>query len=82
MRRKSSRTKGKIRLSRMFQELKEGEKVSIVRDLAFEAGFPKRIQGITGTIQGKRGKAYIVKIKDYNKEKTLIVKPIHLKKLK
>ena len=82
MKTKSKREKGKIRLSRFFQELKEGDKVSIVREPSVPAGFPERMQGRTGEIESKRGKAYIVKLKDYNQEKRYIIEPIHLKKIK
>lgn len=82
IKRKLKREKGKIRLSRWFQEFKEGDKVAVVRELSVQAGFPSRIQGRTGEIRGKRGKAYIVAIKDYNQEKTFIIGPIHLKRLK
>lgn len=79
---KGAREKGKVRLSRMFQELKEGEKVSVVREMSQKAGFPQRIQGRSGFVEGKRGNAYVVKIKELGKEKSYIIKPIHLKRLK
>jgi large subunit ribosomal protein L21e len=40
------------------------------------------MEGKTGTVEGKRGQAYIVKAKDLKAMKTFIIKPIHLKKLK
>jgi len=70
------------KITRTFQELKEGDRVSLVREPSDQVAFPKRMQGRSGTITGKRGKSYIIKIKDLNKEKTYIVKPVHLKKLK
>jgi large subunit ribosomal protein L21e len=39
----------------------------------------RRFFGRTGTIAEKRGKSYIVKIKDGKKEKELIARPEHLK---
>lgn len=80
--RKQIREKGKLRLSKIFQELKEGDKVTMVREHSVPATFPKRMQGRTGLVKGVRGKAYIVEIKDYDEAKTYIVEPIHLKKLK
>ncbi len=80
--RKKIRTRGKLQLSRYFQELKEGDRVSIIRESSVKSSFPKRLQGRTGLIVGKRGKAYIIKIKDQNKEKKFIIEPIHLRKLK
>jgi len=82
IKRKLQREHGKIQLSRYFQELKKGEKVAVVRELSIQPKFPKQIQGRSGIIEGKRGDSYIVKIKDLNKEKTYIIHPIHLKKLK
>jgi ribosomal protein L21E len=78
---KKIRTRGKIQLSRYFQNLKEGDNVSIVRDLSVEFNFPERMQGRTGIVAKKRGRAYVVKIMDHDKEKKFIIKPIHLKKI-
>ena len=80
--RKSIRSRGKLQLSRYFQELNEGDFVAISREQAVPVNFGKRLQGITGVVEGKRGKAYIVKIRDGNKEKRLLIEPIHLKKIK
>ena len=79
---KPLRTRGKLQLSRYFQELKEGESVAVVRELSINSNFPERLQGRTGKIDGKRGRNYIVKIKDQSKEKTFLIEPIHLKKIK
>jgi len=81
MRSKKNRTKGKIQLSRYFQELKLGDRVSIVREPSVGAGFPDRLQGKTGIVKGKRGKAYIIELRDYIYNKKFIVEPIHLKKI-
>lgn len=82
MKRKPVRTRGKLQLSRYFQELEKGDSVAIVREPAVQSSFPTRLQGRTGLIEDKRGKAYIVKIKDQNKEKKFLIEPIHLKKIK
>ena len=82
MKKKKNRTKGKISFSRYFQDFKEGDNVSVVRELAINASFPERLQGRTGVIESKRGKAYFVNIKDQNKEKKFLIEPIHLKKIK
>jgi len=82
IKRKKVRTRGKLSLSRYFQEFKEGDRVGIVREHSQNPKFPARIQGITGVVEGKRGRAYIIKIKEGNKEKIHIIKPIHLKKIK
>lgn len=81
MTKKNSREKGKLKLRRMFQKLKPGDKVAIVGEPSLKAEFTKRMQGKVGIIESRRGKAYIVKIKDYNEEKKLIIQPIHLRRI-
>ena len=81
VKRKKIRTRGKIPLSKMFQNLVTGQPVAVVREVSVDAGFPDRIQGRTGTVVSKRGHAYIVKIKDHDKEKTFIIRPVHLRKI-
>lgn len=80
--RKKVRTRGKIQLSRYFQELNIGDAVAVVREKAIQSRFPEKLQGRTGVVESKRGKFYVVKIKDQNKEKKFIIEPIHLKKIK
>ena len=82
MRRKKVRTRGKLQLSRYFQELKKGDSVAVVRERAVQSSFPTRLQGKTGIIENKRGKSYLIKIKDKDKEKKFLIEPIHLKKIK
>jgi large subunit ribosomal protein L21e len=79
---KKKKSKGKEKITKIFRNLKEGDRVAVVIEPSEKTGFPEKLQGRTGIIEGKRGKAYIVKIKDYNREKRFIIKPVHLKKLK
>lgn len=79
---KSIRTRGKIQFSKYFQKLKEGDFVIISKEQSIQSNFQKRLQGKTGTVEGKRGKNYIIKIKDGNKNKKFLINPIHLKKIK
>jgi large subunit ribosomal protein L21e len=79
--RKRIRTRGKLSLSRYFQELNEGDRVAIVKETSVASSFPERMQGRTGVVLGKRGNACIIRIKDHEKEKTFIIPPIHLKKI-
>ncbi len=80
--RKAVRTRGKIQLSRYFQEFKEGDSVAVLKEKSIKSNFPLRLHGRTGKIEKKQGKAYVIKIKDQNKEKKFIINPIHLKKIK
>ena len=79
--RKKVREKGKLKLGRMFHKFKIGENVALVREVSKKSNFPRRLQGKTGIIEEERGRAYIVKIQDMNKEKRFIINPIHLKKI-
>ena len=78
---KKAREKGKIKLSMYFQKFNEGDNVSVIIEASLVANTPKRFQGRIGKIAGKKGKAYVVKIYDQNKEKEFLIKPIHLKKI-
>ncbi len=80
-RKKKIRTRGKIQLSRYFQELKQGDSVAVVMEPSVNFNFPERLQGRTGTIVSKRGRAYVIEIKDMKKEKRFIIKPVHLRRL-
>ena len=82
IKRKEPRDHGKIKLSKYFQDFKQGDRVAVVRELAMIPKFPKQLQGRSGVIESKRGRSYIVKIKDLNKDKTYIIHPVHLRKLK
>lgn len=82
LKRKRLRTRGKAQLSEHFKEFKEGDRVAIIRDRSYQFPLPERMNGITGKIIGKRGEAYLISMKDGKKQKTVILKPIHLKKLK
>jgi large subunit ribosomal protein L21e len=80
--RKEIRSRGKIKLSEYFKKLNTGDIVSVVREKSLDAKFPRRLQGRTGVVKGKKGRAYIIKIKDQEKEKEFLIAPVHLKKLK
>jgi ribosomal protein L21E len=82
VRKKKIREKGKLQLSKYFQELNNGDFVAIVKEPSVQAKFPERIQGKTGIVEGKRGMSYIIKIRDQEKEKKFLIAPIHLKKIK
>ena len=80
---KEKRTKGKISLSKYFQTFDQGDKVYLSTEPAIQKGmYNPKFLGKVGLIQGKRGNCYKVNIKDFTKEKTLIVHPVHLIKIK
>lgn len=80
--RKKIRERGKARLSKIFQEFKKGDKVALIRNLSQKGMFPKRFHGLTGIVEDKKGRAYIVKFLNGKRYKRLTIKPAHLKKLK
>ncbi len=75
------REKGKLQLSRYFQKMNPKEIVAIVKNSSIPSNFPDRIQGKTGVVESKRGKAYVIRVKDIDKEKKFLIEPIHLKKI-
>lgn len=79
--RKKVRKRGKISIERYIQKLSIGDKVYLKADPTVQKGlYHTRFHGKTGTIKNKKGKCYEVVIKDYNKEKTLIIHPVHMEK--
>ena len=79
--RKRPRQKGLPPVTRVLQTFEEGEKASIIIDPSIHKGQPhRRFYGLTGTIVGKQGRAFLVEVKTGNKKKTLIVGPEHLRK--
>jgi len=79
--RKNIREKGKIAIRNFFQSFDEGERVNLVMEPGVQRGmFHPRFHGRTGIVTRKQGNSYYIKIKDGNKEKAVIVHPVHLKK--
>ncbi len=77
---RSPRERGKIPLTPRLIELNPGDYVDIIINPAVHRGMPhKRFHGKTGRVIGKRGRAYIVEVRDGGKMKTLIVRPDHLR---
>ncbi len=81
VKRKNIRLRGKISLSSYFQKFKENDSVAVTKDVSLNSNFPKRLQGRTGKVIGKRGRAYIIKLKDQEMEKEYLIEPVHLKKI-
>ena len=80
VKRKDVRTRGKLQLSKYFQEFEKGDEVAIVRELSVPKNFPEKTIGKTGEIEGKRGEFYIVKVNEFDREKRFIIHPIHLRR--
>ena len=80
---KHPRERGVRGLSRLLQDYEVGQKVAICIDpTRIETAPHRRYHGLTGTIVGRRGSAYVVEVYLGDKRKTLITEPDHLKPLK
>jgi large subunit ribosomal protein L21e len=77
---KDIRSKGKTSLSRFLQDLNIGDRVCLKADSSYQKGmyFP-RFHGKIGVVKAKKGRYYEVLVKDQNKEKTLLLHPLHFK---
>lgn len=77
---KDSREKGMPSLSYLLKEYEPGDKVSIYVNSTIHKGQPhRRYHGRTGTIIGRRGRAYLVSFNIGGKEKIVISRPEHIK---
>ncbi len=80
--RRKPRERGLSPITRALQQFEKGDKVSIVIDPSIHKGMPhRRYQGKTGDVEEKRGDAYIVKVRNGNAIKNVIVRPEHLRKV-
>lgn len=78
---KSIRRKGKISLSKYFQTFNEHDKVRLNAEPSCPNGmYFRRFHNKFGIIKGKRGECYEIIIKDGNKNKMIIVHPVHLRR--
>lgn len=79
---KRVRNKGKMSSNRYLEKYSIGDRVVLVGEPAYQKGmyFP-RFHGKAGTVTRKQGKCYFVRIKDINKTKSILVHPVHLKRL-
>lgn len=79
---KRKRHRGKVTITRMLQEFKIGDKVRVIQEPAIHKGMPNpKFKNVVGEVIKKRGKAYIVKLKDLNKIKRVVSASVHLRKM-
>jgi len=82
-----SKTRHKLRkhgkkatVNRLLEKPALNSTVQVNINSSVHKGMPHaRFQGLSGKVVGYRGNSVEVKIKDGNKEKLLVVRPIHLK---
>ena len=75
------RDRGTSPPQRAVQTFEQGQKVHLKIDPSVPEGrYHPRFDGHTGVVEGEQGQAYKVRINDGGKDKTLIVKPAHLRR--
>ena len=78
--RQNVRQRGRPPVTHSLRSFDDGTKVAISINPAIHAAMPHpRYAGLTGTVIGRRGKAFEVSIRDGGKTRMLIVGPEHLK---
>ncbi|MDY6965610.1 MAG: 50S ribosomal protein L21e [Halobacteriota archaeon] len=77
---KRIRDKGLSPISRAIQVFEPGQMVHIKIDPSVHKGMPNpKFHGKTAKVEGKRGRAYILEVRDGRKMKKIFVRPEHLK---
>jgi len=76
------RGKKKVPITAQLRTFKVGETAVVKIDPSLQAASPHpRFYGKSGVVIEKRGRAYVLEIKDRGKTKKLIAGPAHLKKI-
>lgn len=79
---KTRAQKGKVSQRHFLQEFKLQDKVYLTMEPAYQKGnYCLRFYGASGVVTGKKGACYEVRIKNRNAERTVIVHPVHLRKV-
>jgi len=77
---KRPRERGLSPVSRAVQDFNPGDRANIVIDSSVHRGMPNpKFHGKTGTVITKRGRSYVLKVRDMSAFKTVIVAPEHLR---
>jgi large subunit ribosomal protein L21e len=78
--RKKPRNRGLQPIGRLLKEYECGDKVVIMIDPSVHKGMPHpRYHGKVSVVEEKRGRAYVVKLVERGKVRTIIARPEHLK---
>jgi large subunit ribosomal protein L21e len=79
--RRGPRQRGLSPITRSFRSFDVGERVTIVIDSSFQKGWPhNRFHGMTGTVVGRRGRAFLVDVRFGGRIKQAVVRPEHLRR--
>lgn len=72
----------KTTVNQFLKKFKKDENVKISIEPSSHKGMPDvKFNGRIGKVKGKRGNAYVVKLKDGNSTKNVIVNPEHLESI-
>ena len=78
--REKFRKKGRVTVNKLMRNFDLGQRIVIDIESSSLSGMPfRRFQGLSGKVVGRRGRAYLVEIKDGGKKKKIIANPEHLK---
>src|SRR5437867_147730 len=78
--RRGPRERGLSPITRSFQSFEVGARVTIVIDSSVQKGWPHhRFHGMTGTVVGQRGAAFLVDVRFGGRIKQAVVRPEHLR---
>ena len=77
--RRKPRERGKSGLSKILRDYKKGDKVVIITDPSVHKGMPhRRYHGEIGVIADRRGRSYVISVKQGDAVKEIIVRPEHI----
>lgn len=77
--RKKPRERGMAGLSKLLKQYKIGDRVVVKLDPSVHKGMPhRRFHGKIGTVESRRGQAYVVSVIQGNTIKKIIARPEHL----
>jgi len=77
---KEIRKRGILPVTSLIQRFETGQKVHVVCEPSVQKGMPhRRFHGKTGTVIGQRGRAWLLEVRDGDKDKIVIARPQHLK---
>lgn len=74
--------KGRLNIALHLQQFISGDRVILKADTGYQKGmYFRRFHGKSGVVDKKQGNCYYVLIKDGNKEKNVLIHPVHLRKV-
>ncbi len=78
---KKPRERGLVPAARFMRSFSPGDNVLVHIDPSQHHGMPhKSFHGKVGVVKEKRGRSYLVEVKDRKVKKTVVASPIHLRR--